>query len=245
MARSGTSTMADLLRGHPKIAMGRERYGHQFRSDLPFNADLFGKERFCRDLQAGDSHHTELGPYYEGLYSRFDECTHFGDKIPNIPHDYGKLLRNFPECKVVYMLRNIFHVAYSFQVLADRTKQEGKGKWPASRGWKEAVSEWNRSIAATLEFAGNLDVFIVEYEKLYTEESLLEGLFSFLEVNVDPMVRKQWDTSGRKRTEIEHDRNLPFSSLQMHYIIRNARIDLYNKLLDSLKSTPSFVQPDG
>ena len=47
ISRSGTSTMAELLRAHPAIAMGRECYARLFREGDAFVPALFEKERFC------------------------------------------------------------------------------------------------------------------------------------------------------------------------------------------------------
>ena len=103
--------------------MGRERYAWIFRQDRPYGAELFEKARFCLDHRNDDSHHRVAQAYYAELLDRFDECLIVGDKFPNFFNDYNKLFDAFPSGKVIFMLRNVFHVAQSFQQRADWTRQ--------------------------------------------------------------------------------------------------------------------------
>ena len=111
--------MADLLRSHPRVAMGRERYAQRF-SHLgeSFGPDLWERDRFCSRLEAEDTHHQSLQPYYADLFSRFHGCTHVGDKIPKIYENYALVKRHYPDCKIVFMVRNVFDVAQSFEIRA-------------------------------------------------------------------------------------------------------------------------------
>ena len=107
-----------------------------------FTRDLFDRDRFCRDFRDGDSHHRVLQPYYATLYSRYNHCTHVGDKLPNLYEHYQKIIEYFPDSKLIYMLRNPFHLAQSFERRAMDSSGE-EGDWPKWRGWKKAIEEWN------------------------------------------------------------------------------------------------------
>src|SRR5688500_6857116 len=95
-ARSGTSSMATLLRAHPAIAMRRERYAWRFRQAASFNPSLFEKARFCLQYAPADSHHARHQPYYQELYPRFDDCLYVGDKLPSLYLRYDSVIETFP-----------------------------------------------------------------------------------------------------------------------------------------------------
>ena len=230
-ARSGTTMMAELFQSHPHVAMGRERYAHLIKSREPFTMDLFDRDRFCRDLRSGDTHHHKLQPYYATLYPRYDLCTHVGDKLPNLFENYPKILASFPKAKLLYMLRNPFHVAQSFELRAEETRRLGGGGWPEWRGWKKAIEEWNASLSATLALNGSLDCLVVLYENLFVDSGVLGSLLGFLDLAPTPEIYERWHMSARNAEKLELARTLRLDSVQMLYIMRNARFDLYQEII--------------
>ena len=230
-ARSGTTTLADLLRSHNKMAMGRERYAVRFRLRKPIDASLFERERFCHRLEEGDTHHHSLNNYYLELYSRFDQCTHIGDKIPKIYEDYDFWRKAFPGAKFIFLLRNPFDVAQSFEKRAEITKKNG-GLWPADRDYQNAIEEWNLSLGNTIAELANKDIFVLEYESLYLNDALLSQLFSFMGLPVDNAVNDFWQKAASVRRNLEASRVITLDSIQKRYIARNAHFDLYRQLTD-------------
>lgn len=235
-ARSGTSAMADLLRAHPQIAMGRERYAFLLRDGHPYEPHLFEKDRFCLDHRPDDSHHRLVQPYYAELHARFDQCTMVGDKLPNLWEGYDRVLQYFPNCKVIYMLRNVFHVAQSFQGRCDQAMKQNlnpnlpNNPWPESRDWKRGVEEWNLSLEETLKHPRSRDFHVFPYEHLFSQDELLDDLFYYLDLPVDLAVKEEWKASQAIRLELEANRSLRFRSEQMDWIMRNARFDLFQEL---------------
>jgi len=236
VSRSGTTAMADLLRADPRIAMGRERYAFILSSGAPYEPSLFEKDRFCLDHRPEDSHHKRAQPYYAELHARFDQCTVVGDKLPNLFEGYERVLDHFPSCRVIYMLRNVFHVAQSFQGRHDKAMEQNRdperpnSPWPEWRDWKRGVEEWNRSLEETAKRAASHDFHVFPYERMFAEDALLERLFDYLGMPVDPAVRKSWDSAKATREELEGSRSLRFRSEQMEWIMQHARFDLYQEL---------------
>ncbi len=233
-ARSGTSVMADLLRAHCHIAMGRERFAHRYLGDRCFSPSLFDKERFCRQLHEQDSHHRTLGAYYEDLYQRFDQCRYRGDKVPEIALDYSPLLASYRRPKVVYMLRNCFDVADSFKHRALRAEAEGdKGGWPWDRASEAAVAEWSLSLRNSLKVLDSLDLLFVVYERLFVDDSLLIQLFRFLDLPVTEAVANAHRSFMRVHQDLDDKRRNTLTSLEKLYIMRNADFAAYRRALDN------------
>jgi hypothetical protein len=198
-SRSGTTALADLLRADPRILMGRERFA-SLRKNQPadYNPSLFEKERMCHNLYKGDSHHQKLDEYYEKAFSIFDAFQYVGDKDPNLFESYNLLKDKFPDCKIIYICRNIIEVAFSFQMRANRTKcetlrlgKEIKNAWPIKRGWQQAIKEWNTSLAMTTHYLDQLNIAIVAYEEFFRNEKSLIELYHYLGLDfVKPVVAK-------------------------------------------------------
>ena len=227
--------MADLLRSHPRVAMGRERYAQRFKFLGEFGPDLFERDRFCNRLEAGDTHHRSLQPYYADLVGRFHRCTHVGDKIPKLYENYTLVEQHYPECKIVFMVRNVFDVAQSFQVRAMRAAESGEpvpwGRWPPTRDYTQAVVEWNESLHRTLRVMDSLDLVVVEHEQLYVEPVLLPRLYSFLKLDIVASVREFWDRARRQRDRLEAERVITLGSEEKRHIARFADFGSYREVL--------------
>lgn len=227
--------MADLLRSHPLVAMGRERYALRFKFLGEFGPELFQRERFCSRLEEGDTHHRSLQSYYADLLSRFQDCTHIGDKIPKIYENYGLVSRHYPECKIIFMVRNIVDVAQSFETRAKNAAQLGKAvprnTWQPTRDYAEAILEWNESLQQTLAALPQLDLIVVEYEQLYVEPLLLRRIFQFLNLDMVHSVRAFWDSARIQRDKLESERVITLGSKEKRHIARSADFISYRELL--------------
>lgn len=233
-ARSGTTVMADLLRSHAEIAMGRERYGYRYL-DHGLPPSLFERERFCRDLQPGDTHHLTLQPYYEKIYPRFDSCRYRGDKIPRITANYEPLLASYTRPKVIIMLRNIVDVADSFNRRADDSRrimeQGGTPGWPPDRRSAAAVETWNAAMRNTLGALYEIDYHLVVYEEMFTRPCILGRLFAFLDLPVSESVQGAYREMVGQNETLEARRRLTLSSHEKLFIARNADFESYRRLL--------------
>ncbi|WP_027183196.1 sulfotransferase [Desulfovibrio inopinatus] len=228
-SRSGTSFTADLLRSHPLVAMGRERFATRY-FEKRFHRQLFSAERFCTILKEGDSHHTQLETYYPRLISRFHKCRVVGDKIPEISLDSTTLFSTLPDAKVVLLLRNIYDVASSFNARAMQSKERG-GAWPTFRDYRSAVTEWNRMLENFIDRASDPNVFIIEFETFFNDTAKLDELYAFVGLDVSPEVEKSYNANKKKYFDIEKERLIYLTSEQKRHIARSARFDLYNSIV--------------
>ena len=169
-ARSGTTALARLLNTHPEIAMGIERYKNILLrgQDPSFDyANLFTKERFF-SYEPIDSN-VDVSKVYTTEMNRarkkFDTATYIGDKVPGLYKRLGFLHREYPNCVVVYIVRDPLYVATSWQARAS----DEKDSWKQTQGYVEAIEEWNRSLQTVLKarkrFGDNL--IFVSYERMF------------------------------------------------------------------------------
>lgn len=169
-ARSGTTALARLLNAHPQIALGIERYKNILlrEPDPSFDyAKLFTKDRFL-SFEPGDSN-IDFAKSYTTDMNRarreFDDAIYVGDKVPGLYKRLDFLHREYPDCVVVYIVRDPLYVATSWQARAS----DDADAWKAGQDYVEAIEEWNRSLQAALEgrdlFGDNL--IFVSYERLF------------------------------------------------------------------------------
>lgn len=207
-SRSGTSTMADFLRGDRRIVMGRERYADVLdRGEL--SPKHFERDRFLFGFRLDDSHHLVHQPYYAAAAEYFEQARWVGDKLPNLFEHYDTIFAAFPNARIINMLRDPLSVAQSFQKRADATKKlQNQGepiehRWPVDRGWQAGVEEWNQSIREVLRIVDERSIFVLDYATLYRDHSTLEGLYNFLGLDLTPTIRELWNEKGVQRDEIE------------------------------------------
>lgn len=222
--------MANLLRSHNQIAFGRERYNSFFKRTNRLSTDLFEKKRFCQTLLAGDTHHTQLDKYYQDLLNRYEHCTFVGDKIPSLYRIYADLNREFPGCKIVFMLRDIFDVASSFEARRAHSLKNLQAPWPTTKGYREAVFDWNLSIDTTLSCQSASIIEIVDYEQLYKSDDVLENLFQFLGLECSDSVRAFWQDAKLKQQDIQRNRKNGLDQSQREYILEHANFEGYRTL---------------
>ncbi|MDC1508670.1 sulfotransferase [Saprospiraceae bacterium] len=234
-ARSGTSIITELIRRDTRIAMGRERFNSLFKLDqLALNQSVFSQERFCKLLLEGDTHYTELNKYYNDVNDRWDDNIYYGDKIPSLFKGYEYLTETFDKPKVIFLLRNVFDVSHSWEKRRLHSI-ETNGKWPQNRGFKESVLEWNTSIRNTIKFVDNHpdQIFIIPYDRLFSDAQLLVDLFAFLDIEVTNTVKSFWETNVQRKVKLEQQRKINMPTEVKKHICLHADFDGYRTLNQS------------
>ena len=149
--RSGTTALALLLNTNADIVVGIERYGKRLlRATQPNEYhNLFSKDRYFR-YDASDND-TDTNANYASETQRsirkFNTAVYVGDKVPRLYHRLKFLNAAFPDCRVIYIVRNPLFVAASWQVRAENSAD----RWPESNGYSKAITEWNTSLRLALK----------------------------------------------------------------------------------------------
>jgi len=182
--RSGTTALTRLLNGHSKIGIGIERY--RFRAmkhkDCPYQIELFEKKRFFnyRPEDGAVDVWQKYSGDYEELASKWKHLAWTGDKVPRLYLAADNLLRDIPDARLIFILRDVFSVAASWQGRADDTADLS---WPVSNGWSAAVEEWNRGVEIAANLIRNYPdrVVLVDYQDIFSEDLVtLRRLFGSL-----------------------------------------------------------------
>lgn len=179
-ARSGTTILAHTLNKHPDIALGIERY-IALKGNL--TPDLFEPEAFFDETNPPpvycDFSHAE----YEVVRPKFASAKIVGDKVPRLYRKLEPVLERIPDAKVIFIYRNVFDVAASWQARASK----GGKHWDATRDARSAIFEWNESLRTILPFVEAGKVLPVSYESLFIEGEGWDAVSEYLGVDIPPM----------------------------------------------------------
>ena len=231
-SRSGTSVFTEFLNSHGKLAIGLERYGKRLRLNGHLPPDLFTKARFCETFDPDDSHHKKLLPIYGEMAARFDDCLYIGDKIPNLFLHFDAIKSDYPKAKIIFLLRDIKAVASSHEARAERKRRNPKAGWPLWRDGFNAVKEWNESMTSIQALGDDLDSCILDYNRLYQDESLIEQICAFLNIESTPSFLAFWDKAAQERVEIDAKIRNNLTDEHLTFIEEQADFDLYQNLLN-------------
>ncbi|MCY4011809.1 MAG: sulfotransferase [Gammaproteobacteria bacterium] len=149
--RSGTTALARLLNTHPDIVVGIERYKSRLMTARPSDdlTELFTKERYF-EVTPGDTNIDLERSYLNDTAKarrKYDSAKYVGDKVPNLYRRLDFLDKAFPECVVIYIVRDPVSVAASWQ----RRATAADDAWPEENDFQRAVADWNESIRLAIQ----------------------------------------------------------------------------------------------
>ena len=237
--RSGTTAMARTLNYHPDIVLGVERFKLRY-SDGEYDdagyRGLFSKDRFFA-FSAEDTNVSAdmaFARKYELSKAKYDSAIYVGDKSPRLYERLRFLRRTFLACRVVFMLRDPFHVARSWQIRAT----DPNDQWQRCNDFHAAVDEWNASISHVARSTDMFrdDLIVVTYEALFLKspDATISAVFSLLHLDPGLDERDEWRRNMarylKKSSGIASaTRELPDEVND--YVRSNADFDTYQELL--------------
>lgn len=220
--RSGTTALLHLLNQDERFVIGRERFKHCRREISP---EHFREEHFFSPQASETNYRVEK--FYEPLRSRWRAggVRYIGDKVPFYYRELFYLAETFPNCKILFLIRDLERVAASYNARAADPKDKvwkpkrrrgilarfGLGPETETMDYRRAAKDWMESLVRFDEFvsSGHEDrIFPVHYERFFAgEESYLDALYDFLELPVTPKARKaflkitkDWEARSRRPT---------------------------------------------
>lgn len=239
--RSGTTLLQHIMIAHPDVAIGLERYNLKVFAHKALRAD-FEKERFFA-IEPGDTWYNRLDVFadeYKSILDKFETAKYHGDKIPRGYQHYPYLMRIFKDTRFLFMIRDIYSVAASYEV-----RRAAADTWSSEWDAKRSVEHWNESIASTLKFMNYMPILPVNYEMLRSAGSdAAEHIASFLEIDARPIREKV--ASEKRQRELwlsVRDRNqnrAQLSEEQKVYIAANANFTGYKKICELAASPPAY-----
>jgi len=124
------------------------------------------KEDFCRE-------------FFRFLYQRVQPKGYLAEKTPNNIHFVPFIRSVFPKAKLILIYRDGRDVVVSEKFHKNR---EGKKTWTM----EASARTWSDAIDAQLEYADTYDIFVLSYEELLTNGSILVGkILEFLAIPTD------------------------------------------------------------
>lgn len=237
--RSGTTALMHLLNSHQSIVVGVERYKfYANRKNIgKIDKSLFTPEVFFdfKDEQTNlNPNHSawtnRWSSVYQSLEEKFSKAILVGDKYPIYYRFYPEIQENFQDVKWVFMIRNIYDIALSYN---SRAANPEDTNWPEKRNYVSAVSDWNESLAKTWHYlkAKKNNLFICQYDRIFSgEDRYLEKLLNFLDVDECSEIKKYY-RSITKDWKTRSSRNIKAEDYQAKYISENANFVLAEKLI--------------
>jgi hypothetical protein len=225
--------MHELISGHPRACIGRERYATVFNRKRPFTEELFEKERFLT-WRPDDTFYDQVRfeGYHRGFAEKFDACTVVGDKLPYLYRRWDDVFALRPQPSVVFLTRNVIDVAESYNHRARSLYDP----WPVAKNPDRAVREWNeamRLVSEAVEAGYGSRLLVVEYEGFFEDPQRMRGLLRQLGLNVDPQVTAHLHamaaTALRLRWKRRELREL--SPQQKRRVLLSAYVARYRQLL--------------
>jgi hypothetical protein len=236
--RSGTSAITQLLNSHESIGIGMERFKNYIKPDSiqKFQSSLFERDRFF-DFRHGDTNRVpnNSNPTLEKFYNRIQEKwdlpgqkLYVGDKIPFLYRFYNHMESGFAQAKIIFMLRNVFEVARSFQ----NRYNDPDDAWRLD--YRDGVRNWNHSLEQTEEALRRkkLDIMISPYQEIFSgEHTAVHRIASFLTLEATASLLTKYDELTINWRPRVSGAELPDEFLE--YIEENADMQRYSRLLSN------------
>jgi hypothetical protein len=114
----------------------------------------------------------------------FAKARAVGDKIPMINRLLPAIAARFTQARVVFIVRNLFDVANSFQVRCERGDDD---TWPLMRDYRRACVDWNSSLEGLGAWSKKLPMMVIDYESFFAGAARLDAMAKFLDLDVGPL----------------------------------------------------------
>jgi len=232
-ARSGTSALAQLIGSHNQVVIGMERFGHLVTKDkFTLSEEHFTSERFL-NIEPGDTFYNDFEKFHswdENIIRKLNQgnLEYIGDKRPELYMVYDELIETFPNSKIIFIYRNIFDVAASW----NKRAEEGIN-WPMHKNFKKAVHTWNYSLKTTIKAIQKYpdNICCIKYEDVLVDAKELTPLYNWLELNIDENTKtKQKNILMNSKRLQEERKNFALSEDQQEYCNQNADYKLEEQL---------------
>lgn len=225
--RSGTSVLTQIIGSHQQIVLGIERYNKLMRKKFFSLTDAhFSKERFLT-MHEGDTFYDDFNKLkaHKNAAEKFDNAVYVGVKYPPFDKIYHLMQTNFGSFKYLYIYRNIFDVAESW----NRRAEKG-GNWASDKNYLKAVQRWNESLTHTLnELKNGTDIICVNYDEILFTNKSIQPIFDRLGIPMDENVIREL-TEARNIAPKKKPAKGALSETETEYIRKNAKFELYDEI---------------
>jgi len=235
--RSGTTALANTLNWHNEITVCIERFKYLINKNKIhlFTPDLFAPDTlldFSTNYTNCTPEHSErFSNFYKDLEEKYSDLQYIGDKIANDPGQIPRIHNTFPNSKIIYIVRDIFEVACSWQTRAERDGDS----WPSDKAAECAVDPWNEFNAQVMSMWESYpdDVYVVNYRNFFCEtEGMIEldRLMGFLNISADQSIVEGYKKALGLYAENIKNKQRNLAPDIMEYIYENSDYPLYHSV---------------
>jgi len=230
--RSGTTAIVNLLNCHQRILLLKERYSRLLLREQALLPAHFAEQRMFT-FEEGDSFYNAIAPETPDskLRARHPNAAYIGDKIPKLYEHMDWIAQNFDEATLIFMSRNIFDVAASYN---RRARDPDDKRWPVAQDFRVAIQDWNTSNQALMKAAkvhSNINFIGVDYETIFFDPASFKRLLERLALNDDgPVNRQKLEGIYRGAAKLETQRSDALTSHEKRFLCLQADLDAYREL---------------
>ncbi len=237
--RSGTTALAHVVNAHRSIGLGSERFKYimNHKHFDQFNPELFEEEKFF-DFSDGHTNRTPernagMKRYYADLQSRYANLKYIGDKMPGGFRVAREIHQKFPNTKCIFIIRDIFETACSWQARAE----DESDNWPSTRTATVAVKPWNACLSYFLDLQQKYpdDFHMVSYRDFFdgepTDYAALDELCRFLDVSADSVMQEYFSAARVKYRNKIKTKERKLDEAAMAFIEEHADIAAFHQAI--------------
>lgn len=223
-ARSGTTALGRVLNFSPEICLGVERYS----TEDNILASSFEQEAF---FDSGSENYLVRPHFYEEIKDKFAKARYIGDKRPRFIQSWKNTWLNLPQAKIVYIFRNIYDVACSYNTRANNASLGIDMSWSKTRNFSQAVEDWNEGLQEVKQLRHFYAVYLVKYEDFFILPSRMIHLFNYLKIDSENKnVKKGMNKINQTALKLKN-KERTLSNSEKKYIDSHADFETYNILL--------------
>jgi hypothetical protein len=226
-ARSGTSILTNIIGMHQRVVLGMERYNNLMKPQkFQLSAEHFEKNRFLT-IHENDTGYTDFNKFrcHGSISEKWDSAALFGTKYTFADQVFWKLKQVFGNFHYLYIYRNIYDVAESWN-----RKAANGINWPAGKNYIMAVERWNESLGNTLtELRSGADIICLSYEEMLYSKKSIQPIFDRLGLQIDENVLRELTEARKKAPKKKFEKGM-LSENEVEYIRNNARHELYDEI---------------
>jgi hypothetical protein len=178
---SANAEVHSILTQDQRIVLGLNRFSSYSVSEII--PTLFNKDNFLNFEKDVRDHNKKI-PYYSSLNSEaFDALNYIGDQLPYLYNSVNLIHNNFPQFKLIIILRNVNEIcrylSYQFPTLKDTD-------------FERIALNWNKLLELVKSKGLNGQYKVIFYEKFLNDISQLEKVYHFLNLDLTVDLRKKY-----------------------------------------------------
>ena len=223
-ARSGTTALGQVLNSSPEICLGIERYS----TEDNILASSFEQEAF---FDSESENYLVRPHFYEEIKDKFAKARYIGDKRPRFIQSWKNTWLNLPQAKIVYIFRNIYDIACSYNTRANNASLGKDTSWSKNRDFSKAVEDWNEGLQEIKQLRHFYEVYLVKYEDFFSRQTKMIHLFNYLKIDSENQNIKRGINEINQAALKLKKKERTLSDLEKKYIDSYADFESYNILL--------------